>query len=213
MYDYTSALESHSISTPGTLVMTTNIKCLEVNVDGFYSVLPSTEINNAMTVALVETKTPGMGYINPRGLQKLSVSFVKSSVIFTYADTRGLYLEYWSGEQHTKNCFTLHVQWKELGIEDPTESHFQHYLSHLKKGIMSRYFTFILSKGSKARKALLDVMDRISFALHESYKLCNNFSIQTNDWGSWDLYKDRKKIKSNILLEQITLSMLNPGLH
>lgn len=207
MYSHQGTLGSEIKFSP-TLIMTRDIRKLDVNVDGFYSLFYSGEVNNAMDITLEETKLPGHPYVNPRGLTKLSVSVVKSSVVFMYADNRGLYLEYWSGEQYRKNCFTLFVQWKELGIEEPNQSHFDNFLAHLKKGIMSRYFPLLLAKGSKARRAVLKVMDSISFAMGEMYTLCNNFSIQSNEMGNWDLYKDRIKIRSNLALSQITLYMV-----
>lgn len=207
MYTHQGTLGSEIRLNP-TLIMTRDIRELDVNVDGFYSLFYSSEVNNAMDITLSETKVPGLPYVDPQGLKKLSVSVVKSSVVFMYADKRGLYLEYWSGEQYRKNCFTLLVQWKELGIEEPNESHFNNFLAHLKKGIMSRYFPLLLSKGSKARRAVLKVMDCISFAIGEIYNLCNNYSIQTNEMGSWDLYKDRIKIRSNLALSRITLYMI-----
>lgn len=213
MYDYIGTLIGREIPEGPSLVMTSNVRKLDVNVDGFYSLFNSTESANVMDIALIETKIPGTLCIDPQGLKKLCVSIVKSSVVFMFADNRGVYLEYWSPDQFRKNCFTLHIQWKELSIEDPNESHFDHFLVHLKKGIMARHFTFLLSKGSKARRAILKVLDRISFAIGEIYTLCNNYLIQTNELGSWDLYKDRVKVKSNLVLEQITLAMVSPKLH
>lgn len=207
MYNLQSTLNDQS-DVLSVLTGSKGITFLDVNVDGFYSIFHSTEPNNAMEIALIKHKVPGLGYIDPRGLKQLCVSVIKASVIFMYADNRGLYLEYWSGEQYRKNCFTLHIQWKELGIEDPTESHFVNFHYHLKKGIMERSFSYVLSKGSKARKAILKVLDSISITIGETYKICNNYSIHNSEEGSWDLYKDNKKIKTGMVLEQITLALV-----
>lgn len=205
MYEYSGTLENRDGMVT---LISRDIRPLDVNVDGFYSLFYSSEVNNAMSVALTETKIPGLAYVNPRGLIKLCVSVVKSSVVFMYADNRGLYLEYWSGEEYRRNCFTLHIQWKELGIEDPNESHFDNFLVHLKRGVMGRHFALILAKGSKARKAVLKVMGDISCGMGEIYSICHNFVIQTNLEGSWDLYQDGKLARSKLPLLRITLPML-----
>src|ERR1044072_6741897 len=96
MYNSVGTLIGREVHEASSLVLTNNVRKLDVNVDGFYSLFNSTESANSMDIELNETKIPGKLCIDPQVLKKLCVSIVKSSVVFMFADNRGVYLEYWS---------------------------------------------------------------------------------------------------------------------
>lgn len=186
-----------------------SIKFLELNKDGFYSVFQPSP-NNPVHPELLFTPTlnPSSKGVHLDGLKGLAVSVDKSSVTFLYTDTRGVYLEYLSPAEDTSGDFTLHVQWKELGVASPDKSHFDNFILFIKKGMITKYFPLLLMKGTKARKAVLGVLDSINGSEYEHYNLGRGYSLHTEMDGSWTLRKEAKCLRKSMCLNQLTAGML-----
>lgn len=127
---------------------------------GFYNILPSATVNATLELhSHCES-----GYLGVDSNDKLAIHlFVeKLSVIATYADKRGLTVEYFNcigGSQ-----FSILIQWKEMGIRPSSvsESIVKEYLSKIKDKLMTTFLPLILTRGSKARRAMLIFISEIS---------------------------------------------------
>lgn len=204
MYNHSSTLMTRPRRNPRSVMLVMpNIQILNVNEDCFYSAL-STTINGPLVILRKAVESETIPCINTKGLLGLSASVYKSSVIFMYADKRGVYLEYHAANK--ENNFTLFVQWKELDVMNPSESNFTQYLAYLKTGMLSKHFLGIVSKGSKARKAVFKAIDSISTSLYERFCISNTRYIETSYTGGWVLIKTELNTRHEVLLEQLTIS-------
>lgn len=183
------------------------ITTLDVNQEGFYAVSRTSE---NMTIKVIQRPAYPIVYphVQIEGLKALAVSVLKESVIWMYADLRGIYLEYNSPMGSTVDNFTLHVQWKELDIAKPNKSHFDNLLPLIKASMIERYFTFIITKGSKARKAILKTLDSIAFTMFEQYNIGKDYILETGTYGGWNLRKGTLLARRDIELQQIVIGML-----
>lgn len=184
------------------LLVMPNIQALNITKDCFYSAL-STTLNGPLVILQKAVESEITPCISTKGLLGLSASIYKSSVIFMYADKRGVYLEYHAPDK--ENDFTLFVQWKELGVMNPGENNFTNYLAYLKTGMLSKHFLAIVSKGSKARKAVFKAIDSIAASLYERFQISDTRHIETSYTGGWVLVKTETNTRHEVLLEQLTI--------
>lgn len=203
---YSNAFKGNSSTLAKTARTIGSIKTLDLTKDGFYSFLTTAE--NTTEVVLTQSRTPGRPSIDPRTVNALAMNTFKSSATMMYADTRGIYLEYWSPDIDYRQNFTLHVKWNELGVEEPNESHFQTFLDFVKWGILEKYFLLILLKHNKCRKAILKALDNISMAMHERYHVGKGYYLETHIEGGWDLSSPIGVVRSNVCLEEIGIKCI-----
>lgn len=132
--------------------------------------------------------------------ESAAVSVFKSSVVFLSADKRGLQLDC-----HALNKrVTLFVQWKEVGVLKPDESHFDLFLGYLRQGMLTHHFRMIVSQPNKVKKAIFKAIESINFGLWERYSIGDDLWLETGFHGGFDLVKGIKIQARGVCLEQIT---------
>lgn len=174
------------------------------SAQGFYNLLPNPQINATLDLHLDDYNR----YLGVEATDKWGIHLYvrKLSVVWFYTDKRGVYLEYWSPIGGTD--FTLHIQWKELGlrVEHIPESVVENYLPMIKNKMMTTYFQFIITRGSKCRKAILEALRSIE-TVERMWRINNEFSI-IQEGGLYHLYRGRTLRRSYIPLEAITPHLL-----
>lgn len=205
MYNTYSTLNSRPVPrAKNIMLLSPRIQVLDVNENNFYSAL-LTANDGPLVISPSAIKPENASFIDARNLRGLAVSVFKLSVAYMYADMRGVYLEYHAPNNESKNNFTLFVQWKELGVMNPGESHFNQFLSYLKDGILSKHVVTIVGKSNKAKKTVFKAIDSIGAAVFERYQVSENRYIETSCSGGWILIKGDHSTRHDICLEQLTL--------
>lgn len=171
---------------------------------GFYNIRPHPEINATYQLHLDEED----GYLGVDASDKLAMHLFlhRLSVVMFYADKRGVTMEYWSPIGGSN--FTLHVQWKELGIRTKyiSQSLVEDYLPQIKNKIFTTFIEFIITRGSKAKKAIFQAIRSIDTE-ERMWRINDDFTIiQENDL--YHLYCGRQLRRSHLRLEGLTRNLL-----
>lgn len=174
------------------------------STQGFYNLLPSSEINATFELHLDDHDR----YLGVEATDKWGIHlFVRNlSVVWFYADKRGAYLEYWSPIGGSD--FTLHIQWKEFGIRTThiPESIVKNYLPMIKNKMMTTYFEFMITRGSKCRRAIIEALRSIETE-ERMWHINNEFSI-IQEGNLYHLYRGRTLRRGYLPLEAITRNLL-----
>lgn len=172
--------------------------------EGFYNLLPSKEIANKLELHLEDHP----GYLGAVSSDKLAMHlFVnRLSVVLTYTDKRGMYLEF--NSIYRDEYFTLFVQWKEVGVRTETihESLIQGYQGILKGVILSKFLAHVLSLGSKARRTTLKALFTMTNK-NDMWSLGNAYQLIQTD-SVWHLYCNKKPRRLNMPPESFTKYLL-----
>ena len=179
------------------------IQTLDIHKGHFYEAFKTAD-NSPLIVYPARVKPVGKRpYIECALWERAAASVFKSSVIFLSADKRGVQLDC-----HALNKrITLFVQWKEVGVMKPDESHLDLYLGFIKQGMLEYHFDTIVSQPNKVRKAIFKAIDSISSGLFSRYRIGeerDDLWIETGMCGGWNVMKAGKLQARNLCLEQIT---------
>lgn len=208
MHTYQSAFTSRPVPVAVTpTLLGATIQVLDIKKDCFYGASPKTE-NGPLVILPTAVKPDNIPSIRACDYEGLASSIFKSSVVFMYTDKRGIYLDYHAPNNSKDKMLALFVEWKEVGVQNPSQSDFDLFLCYLKKGMLEKHFITILAQGNKARKAIFKAIDSIAFSMYERYNIGNNCRIETGYHGGWDLVDNLKIIRHAVCLEQLTLKLV-----
>lgn len=178
--------------------------------EGYYNVRPHPHIDGAFSVALEDS--PAVMFIEASDKHAINLYTIKQSVIFTYADKRGIYMEYVGLSNN--NHFTLHVQWKELNVYVPDTRFISSNIlekmdAYMRDHIYANFFLNVIDKGSKCRRAILSWMHNVPigsstvmYTVGERYKLIRENNL-------YHLFHGQKLKMKSIYLEQLTVGMFS----
>lgn len=201
MYTYQGTLITKPVPVPREVVITQpSIQKLDIHKDYFYEAFRTSD-NVPLIVYPARVKpADNRPYLECGLWERAAASVFKSSVVFLSADKRGLQLDC-----HALNKrVTLFVQWKEVGVLKPDESHFDLFLGFIRQGMLNHHFKTIVAQPNKVKKAIFKAIESINFGLGERYNIGSDLWIETGFHGGFDLVKGTKIQARGICLEQIT---------
>lgn len=206
MYTHSGTLITKPIPRPREVVITQkSIQQLDIRKGYFYKAFRTSD-NAPLCILPVAVKPEcNHPYVECGLWERVAASVFKSSVIFMTADKRGVQLDC-----HALNKrITLFVQWKDVGVLKPNESHFDCFLGFIRQGMLTHHFKQIVIQPNKVRKAIFKALDSISFGLYERYTIGDNLLLETGLCGGWNILKGDKLQVRSICLEQITTKVFN----